>query len=691
MYGGGLAVLVILLFLRNIRSTLVISLAIPISVIATFALVYFGGFTLNLMTLGGLALGVGQMMDSSIVVLENIFRRREEEGESPIDATINGTAEVGTAVVASIITTLVIFVPLIFVRGVTGILFKELAYVIIFSQICSLLVALSLVPMLASKLLKETPHQVHARGRTFIGRIAAASDAMFDRLDAAYRDLLRSALHHRLSTVLIAVATFGASLLLWPYIGSEFMPPADEGEVRVNGEMELATRLEAVDRQTRLMERLVFPAVPEVVATEVSVEGGSGGEAEGNIRLTLVSAMQRTRSNEEIAEDLRKRVEGQIPGMTIRTRAPQGSGGLGWLVGGGGENLGVEIRGFDLDVLDALAKRVEEAIKDVPGVTDINSDQEEGLPQQTIRIERDKAADLGLSARDIAAALGTAVAGTRAGDYRVAGNAYRILVQLKDTEKLSLDEILDLTLSTPAGGDVALRNVVTTAPARGPVEIERKDQQRITRVWANVSGRPGGDVAQDVEAKLRTIPRPVGYDFIIAGSYEEQQEAFDELIVSLVLSLALVYMVLACQYESFRDPLIVMLSVPFGATGVLLTLFLTDTTLNVQSYLGCIMLGGIVVNNAILLVDQANQLRDKLGVREAVAEAGRRRLRPILMTTLTAILGLIPLALGFGEGSEQQAPLARAVLGGMLGSTLITLVFIPVMYSLFHPERRAAA
>ncbi len=684
LYGGGLAIVVLLFFLRNIRSTLVISLAIPISIIATFAMIYFGGFTLNLMTLGGLALGVGMMVDSSIVVLENIFRRRSENGEPPAEAAVKGAREVAAAIVASTITTLVIFLPLVFVRGVSGILFQELAYVIIFSLICSLTVSLSLVPMLASRLLQ---HQTEQTGR--LRRLAAASNAFFTGLDNAYLRLVRWVLAHRLITVLFAAAVLGASLLLLPLIGSEFLPPSDEGEVRVSGKMEIGTRLDLVDRQTRKMEQIVYDAVPEAVAKVASV-GAAGwradAAAEGEIRLSLVPSGKRERSNVEIAEDLRRRLVGKIPGMEIRTRAPQGQFLLERLLGGD-QGLTVEIRGFELEVLNGLAQRVAESIGDVAGITDVDTSFEAGIPQQEIRVDRDKVADLDLSVRDVTRLLETAVAGSKAGEYRTGGNAYRILVQLKDAEKRSLNEILDLTLSTDSGEQVSLRNVVAAVPSRGPILIDRKGQQRLVTVQANVAGRDLGSIARDVQARLNQIARPVGYDLMVAGNFEEQQKAFGELVMSLVLALILVYMVLACQYESLRDPLVVMLSVPLAAVGVLITLFATGTTLNVQSYIGCIMLGGIVVNNAILLVDQAGQLvRNGMATREAMAEAGRRRLRPILMTTLTTILGLLPLALGIGEGADAQAPLARAVVGGLTGSTLITLVLIPAVYSLFHPE-----
>lgn len=686
LYGGALAVVVLLFFLRNFRSTIVISLSIPISIIATFALIYFGGFTLNLMTLGGLALGVGMMVDNSIVVLENIFRRRDELHEGKVDAAIRGAAEVGPAVVASTITTLVIFLPLVFVQGVSGILFQELAYVIVFSLLCSLLVSLSLVPMLASKLV-ESPEERHLQYETqpsWIGRLADTSEAALRKLDNRYRDLLRWVLRHRFFTVLTSLCCLGGGILLYPYIGSEFMPPSDEGEVRVDGEMEVGTRLDIVDAQARRMEDIIRPAVPEAIT--LVTEASDSGYAE--VRLALVPARERTRSNTEIADDLRKRLAGQIPGMEVRVTAPQGQFLLGRLLGGGGDGLTVEIRGFDLDTLDLLTRRVAEALREVPGLTDFDTSRDDGIPQQELTVDRSKAADLGFSVRDVAQAIETAFAGTQAGEFRSGGNAYRILVQFRDAERLGIDEVLNLTLTSPSGERVALRNLVAAEGGRGPTQIERKDQQRITTVSANIEGRDLGSVAREVQAILDGIARPAGYDLAVAGNYEEQQESSRELLASMILALVLVYMVMACQYESLRDPLIVMCSVPMAATGVLATLYFTNTTFNIQSYIGCIMLGGIVVNNAILLVDQAGQLRtlDGLPTREAVAEAGRRRLRPILMTTSTTILGLIPLALGIGEGADAQAPLARAVIGGLAGSTLITLVLIPAIYSLVHAD-----
>lgn len=686
LYGGGLAVVVLLFFLLSLRSTLVIGVAIPISMVATFALMYFFGLTVNLTTLGGMALGVGMMVDSSIVVLENVFRRRDELGEPVAEAAEAGAREVAPAIVASTITTLVVFLPLAFVRGVSGILFRDLAFVIVFSLMASLVVSLTVLPMLAAKLLPAAG-PVTAEGQAWAARARGA----FLGLSARYLELLQASLRHPIRTVVGAGALLGVSLLLVPAIGTEFLPPSDEGEVRVRGEMEIGTRLGVIDVQAERMEALVAPAVPEAVA-RVTTVGASGRRPEdasmAEIQLALTPATERGRSNTEIADELRKRLQGQLPGMALKIRAPQGSFILERLLGTE-DGLTVEVRGFELARLDALAEAVAEAVRDVPGITDVDVDRKDGVPQASLQIDRAKVADLGLTVRDVARVIEAAVAGAQAGEFRSGGNSYRILVQLAGVRDLSLDDILGLTLTTRSGKAVTLRNVVSAEPNLGPVVIYRKGQQRLVSVAANVAGRDLGSVAADVQERLRRIAIPNGYEVRVSGAFEEQEEAFSELLTSLLLAVLMVYMVLASQYESLRDPFVVMFSVPVAAIGVLAMLFLTRTTLNVQSYIGCIMLGGIVVNNAILLVDQAGTLHaEGMAARDAAVEAGRRRLRPILMTTLTTILGLVPLALGVGEGADAQAPLARAVIGGLLGSTPVTLLLIPVVYVALHRGRR---
>lgn len=687
IFGGSLAILVLLFFLRNIRSTVIIATAIPTSIMATFALMYFSGFTLNIMTLGGLALGVGMLVDNSIVVLENIFRLRESGG-APDQVATMGSDEVTSAIIASTLTTVVVFLPLIFVRGMAGVMFKQLSLVISFALLCSLAAAITLVPMLAAKILPPTSAGPTGR-ETLASRIFRISGRWFERLEEAYKRLLHGALDHRTVVVVGTVALLGGSLALIRMVGVEMMPSSDEGEVRVNAEMEVGTRLEVLDEKFRIIEDVVKKEVPETKNTVTSVGGtgwmGGGGHT-GEIRIALKPQAERSRSSEEVAAILRQKLM-NLPGVTIRTRAGEGLFLLR-MATRGSERVEVRIRGYDLQTADALAQRVKKLVEEVDGVTDAQVSRESGSPEEIIIVDRQKVADMKLTVSQIANMLQTVLSGTRAGYYREGGDEYTILVTVKDSERMDLREILDLTLTNADGQPVVLRNVVESRPRSGPVRVERVDQERVVMVSANITGRAMGSIISDIREELRSIPVPRDFGIGFGGDYEEQQKAFRELRLSLVLSLVLVYMVMACQYESLRDPFVVMFSVPLAAIGVILILFLTNTTFNIQSFIGCIMLGGIVVNNAILLVDHTNLLRrrDRMPLREAIEEAGRRRLRPILMTSLTTVLGLLPLALGAGEGGEAQAPLARAVIGGLLSSTLITLVFVPIVYSIF--ERR---
>jgi HAE1 family hydrophobic/amphiphilic exporter-1 len=688
IFGGFLAIGILLLFLRSVRSTIIIATAIPVSIIATFALLYFGHLTLNIMTLGGLALGIGMLVDNAIVVLENIYRMHESG--MPLErAAVDGANEVTAAVVASTLTTLVVFLPLVFMRGMSGVMFKQLSIVVAFSLLCSLAIALTLVPMLAARILpsgsQRGPHK-----DTLGHRLYESSGRFLVALENTYKRLLHLALGHRVLVVVSAAVAVAAVLLLTPYIGVELMPATDEGEVRIEAEMQVGTRLDLLDSKFRVMEQIVAESVPEARNVVVNVGGShwyGGGGHTGDIRIALVRQSERKRSSQQIADDLRKRLS-SIPGILARTRAGQGL----FIMRMGTDEANkviVEIRGHDFATADLLAQRVNETVAAVEGVADTRISRDPGGPEEEILIDRQKAADMHLTVSGIANALQTILSGTQAGYYRQAGDEFSILVKLRDAEKTDLRDILDLTLTNADGQPVVLRNVVDVAPQRGPVLIERKDQERMITVTAEVSGRDMGSVIADIRERLHAIPVPSEFTIGFGGDYEEQQKSFRELLFSCVLALVLVYMVMACQYESLRDPFVVMFSVPLAGIGVILMLFYTGTTFNIQSFIGCIMLGGIVVNNAILLVDHTNLLRrrDGLAIREAIEEAGRRRLRPILMTASTTVIGLVPLAIGLGEGGEAQAPMARVVIGGLLSSTLITLVFVPVIYSLF--ERHA--
>lgn len=695
LLGGVLAVVVLLFFLRSLRSTAVIAAAIPVSIVAAFALMYFAGFTINLMTLGGLALGIGMLVDNAIVVLENIYRLRER-GASSMEAAVKGSEEVTAPIIASTLTTVVVFLPLIFVRGMAGVMFKQLAIVIAFALLCALAAALTLVPMLASRLLRR-PGAGSAGGSGpapgLSARLLQSSEGVFQTMESAYKGLLHVVLNHRVYVTLGALLALGASLLLVPLIGSELMPQSDEGDVSVDLEMEVGTRLELTAEALAQVEDIVRREVPEIKSMVTSAGGrwGTSGSHSGDINISLVPLAQRNRSNEAVAVALHRKLSG-LPGATIRVRASQGFIGRVMqrsMGAGGSDRLQVQIRGHDLATAEELARRVQGIVREIDGVTDARLSRDIGTPEDLVVIDRLKAADMRLTVRKIAETLQTVLSGTRAGNYREGGDEYTIRVQVAGADRMAMDEVLDLTVTNSAGEPVVLRNVVSVQPRRGPVSVARQDQERITTVSANFSGRDMGSIYADLRTALAGLPVPQDFSIVFGGEYEEQQKAFAELLLGFVLALVLVYMVMACQYESLRDPFVVMFSVPMAAIGVLLMLFLTGTTLNIQSFIGCIMLGGIVVNNAILLVDTINLLRrrDGLPLREAIEEAGRRRLRPILMTTLTTLLALTPMALGIGEGGAEQAPMARAVIGGLASSTLITLIFVPVVYSLFEGLR----
>jgi HAE1 family hydrophobic/amphiphilic exporter-1 len=685
MYGGLLAIFILLFFLANVRSTLVIAASIPISIIATFSLIYFNGMTLNVMSLGGLALGVGMMLDNSIVVLENIFRIKQT-GVATIKACTGGTKEVTGAIIASTVTTLIVFLPMLFVRGSAGIMFRQLALVIAFSLLCALFVALTLVPMFSSRLL-ATPHNPGEKPES---KLALRAKAIFAKMENGYQRLLHYSLDHRGGVIAVAAGILVISLLLMRFVGQEYLPQTDEGEVDVTVEMEVGTKLSVMDQKLKEVSAMVKQFVPEVAILEERAGSGGwrGGANQGNITLRLRPKSERSRSSIEIAADLSQKLS-QVPGALIRTRVSGGQMMFGMRGGGGQERLQVEIRGYDMDVAQALAEQVKRVVETTRGVTDVRISRLEGTPEQHLLIDRHKASEMKLSVNQVASFIQTVLMGTQASQFREGGREYRILVKVKDSEFLDVTDILDLTMTNADGQAISLRNLMDVQPRRGPQRIERRDRERIITVSAEVAGRDLGSVIGDVRQSLKTVPVPRDFTIGFTGDYEEQQKAFRELLISILLAIFLVYMVMAMLYESLRDPLIVMFSVPLAIIGVVLMLLLTGTTFNVETYIGCIMLAGIVVNNAILLVDYTNLLRrrDKMEMRAAIEEAGRRRLRPILMTAMTTMIAMTPLALGIREGSELQAPLARAVIGGLLSSTLITLIVVPVVYSLFEKKR----
>ena len=682
LLGGILAVLILLFFLRNLKSTTVISTAIPISIMATFGLLYFNGFTLNLMTIGALALGVGQLLDNSIVVMENIFRHREMGKESK-QAAIEGANEVGSPILASTLTSIVVFLPLLFMRGMSGIMFQQLAFVVVFALICSLATALTLVPMLSSRLIKVSA-EPDPKSKRLTARLYFAIGKILSTIELFYKKLLAAALDNRGKTALIALLLLLAAFVLTRSIDSELMPMSDEGEVRVSLDMVAGTKLELVDQKMLEAESRIKD-MPEITSIVASAGGGGWGSSNtGSLRISLLSRSDRTRSHQQIADEMRARL-GALPVTRVRGFAVSNNR-LTRVMGGGGGRIEIQVRGHEMDEAYRLAGIIMQHVESVDGITDVNLSRTAGAPEDLVIIDRVKAAELGMSVQQISATLETVLSGRSAGDYLDHGKEYPIMVQVKDADQMPIKELLDLSVSNSDGVPIVLRNVVSTQSGESSTVIERVNQERMIDVSANISGRNHSAVIGDIQNRLDEIPVPIGFSVEIVGDYKEQQESFRELFIGIILALVLIYMVMASQFESIRDPFIVMFSVPFALIGVSLILFITGTTFNIQTYIGIIMLAGIVVNNAILLVNTTNQLRehDNMKLREAIEEAGRRRLRPILMTALSTVLGLLPMAIGMGEGSETQAPLARAVVGGLLSSTLITLVVIPVLYSAFE-------
>lgn len=684
MYGGLLAIIILQFFLGNLASTAIIAIAIPVSIIATFALMYYFEFTLNIMSLGGVALGIGMLVDNSIVVLENIFRYREK-GLGMVDAAIKGSSEVAMPVLASTMTTVVIFLPLLFVEGMTGLMFKQLAYIVGFSLFCSLIISLTVVPMLTSKFLK-----LNGKGRPgFFKRISNAMISTILRIHSYFLDLVMQ--YRKICIFMIGIA-IALSIGLARNIGTELMPSADESEVRVSIELEEGSRLSLVEKIFIMAEKIVVEKVPEAEMVFTNVGGGMGGGGgalnSGQIRIPLVESSKRSRSTAKVAADLRKDLAG-IPGVKLRTREGQG---LFMLRRGSADadKLEVQIRGFDLQIADQLGSEVEKVLRSIDGVTDVQMTREKGVPERIIVIDRERAADLKLTIAKISSYLETMMAGSSAGNLRDGGDEFKILVKADNAEYLKLEEVLNLSITNSAGNQVMLRNVAHVESQMGPTFIERLDQERTLKVSANVDGRALGFVIDEAQEKLRAIPVPSNFSILMAGDYEEQQKSYRELLFSFILALVLVYMVMAIQYESLYDPIIVMMTVPLSMLGVIPILYLTGTTFNVQTFIGCIMLGGIVVNNSILLVDHINDLRSDhdMDMVKAVKAAAIDRCRPILMTALTTILGLLPLAIGLGEGGEVQAPMARAVIGGLTCATFISLLIIPIIYLEFDKAFR---
>ncbi len=679
--GGILAVIILLIFLRSIRSTLIIGLSMPISVIATGILLYFAGITLNIMTLGGLALGIGMLVDNSVVVLENIYRF-VQEGYEKKEAAIKGAAEVAMAVTASTLTTIAVFLPMVFVEGITSIMFREFALTVTFSLVSSLVVALTLIPMLASKLLviDEFEGKHHETRFPIIGAILDQSDKVYKGLEEKYRSLLGWSLKHKKTVVMIAVVTFIASIISITFIGMEFIPESDEGTFTIGVELEAGAKVEETDAiMMEVIDKIMDIDSLEYVFSTTSGNSFLGSDNNvGTINGVLVPLSDRDVSVFDVVNEVEKRVA-DIPGAIITVQAQSSMGMMT-----GGSAISIQVKGDDLDGLKRVGDQIVEEIKDVEGTRNASSSMEDPITQVAIRLRDNDAARFGLTTAQVSNAVKAMLDGRVATRYKLEGEELDVVIEGDNRYGESVENLKQLEISSPMGGTVPLGMIADISEEVSAIAINRSDQARYITISADIYGRDLASVSADIEERVNALNLSSEYLVEFGGQNQEMVEAFADLGLALLLAVILVYMIIAAQFESLLMPFIIMMSTPLAFAGGLLGLFITNRTLNITSIIGLIMLSGIVVNNAIVLIDYINTRRSHGESREeAILNAGPIRLRPIMMTSLTTILGLVPLSLGIGEGAELQASMGTVVIFGLLLSSVLTLIFIPVVYTIF--------
>jgi HAE1 family hydrophobic/amphiphilic exporter-1 len=708
LIGGVLVLVVVLLFLRRLRPSLVVAVAIPASMIAVFAGMYLMEYTINAVSLIAMALAIGMVVDAAIVVLESIARR-VEEGEPPVDAAVNGTREVAAAVFASILTSVVIFAPLLFVRGFIGVMLGQLVFVMIFTLSASLLTALVLTPTLAARLVKPTPPAAPGARVPIHRRVAGGIERGFRGVERGYAWLLGKALRWRLVVVLLALGILGGSAVLVLRTGVDFVLADDYGFVQVIIELPQGTRLEktaeAADEIAGKLRsfdevRMTFWNAGTSESGVMSSSGGKEGINIATIMCRLVGKDQRERSEEDVVDELRPWVKKRYPNavVTYRTGNPMGA-----TLMGSDKPITLNLKGDDFQDLKVAARRVERMLADIEGTKDVSAELLDTKPDFRIMVDRKRAAKMGLSSMAIGATLRAALHGWKAGEYRAEKNPMDIMVRLRkedrknpaDLERLLIPNMsrkhVSIAGQTVHGGSQTfpLANFARIIRGRSPIEIKHMDKERVVKVGAGYRDRALGDVLEDVDLGLASLELPKGVTIEQGSEAKRQKETQADLTWVLIFSLILVYMVMSGQFESLLDPFVIMFSVPFALTGVFLTFLVTGTKLSIPAFTGLIVLVGVVVNNAIVLIDYVNQLRAEGASRdEAIQRAGERRLRPVLMTAFTTIMGMLPLALSTKEGAYIWSPLGQAVVGGLLVSTLVTLVVVPVIYSLLEPLRR---
>ncbi|MCF7919771.1 MAG: efflux RND transporter permease subunit [Candidatus Cloacimonetes bacterium] len=665
---------VIYLFLRNLRGSIIMAISMPVSVIFTFAVLYVNGLTLNIISMAGLALAVGMLVDNSVVVLENIYRHREE-GYSKAESASLGASEVSNAIVASTITTIAVFLPVLFVPGITGQIFGDMVITITCSLAVSLVVALTLVPMVSSRLIRTQAEKKNQKQNALLKSL----NSFFTWLELKYKHVLHWAINNKRKVLIAVMLLFFGSLGLIPVIGGEFMPEADQGHIQIYVEGRVGIPYDELEGLALQVENALLTAAPETDALYLrygAQEGLMAFDSASNnmeIHLKLKDASHRNRSQKEIEDSIRENFS-KIAGISYNIT--QGN------MMGDQKAIVVKLIGNDLAKGEEIANQIYEKMQKVKGFVDIEKSIEQQVPQLEVNLNQDVLNEYGLSSLQIASIISYSIQGVTAQRFREEGDEYNIHVQLDKKYRNDRAALESLLIPTMSGVNVPLRQLATIEETIAPPSIQRENQERLVSVNCNLTRKTDLNKAKRyINEILDETPIPSEFTVLIGGQAEDQQESNFWLLIAFAVAIVLVYMVMASQFESLIDPFIIFFTIPLSLIGVFLMLFITGTKISIMSLVGVVMLVGIAVNNGIVLVDYINQLRQRgLGVLEAVEKAGAARMRPVLMTAFTTIFGMVPLALEMGSGAELWAPLARSVIGGLFSTTILTLVVIPVIY-----------
>ena len=685
LYALLFVMIVVLFFLGRWRATMIIVVTIPISLIASFIYLFATGNTLNIVSLSALSISIGMVVDDAIVVLENVTTHIER-GSDPKQAAVHGTNEVAVSVIASTLTLIAVFFPLTLVTGMTGVMFRQLGWMVTIMMIISTLCALSLTPMLCSQWLKlSTKHS------NFYNKIYGPIQKGLDKFDDGYAWLLHKVVANKTVTIIICLGTFVGSIFLMKHVGTEFFPTQDNGRIGVSLETPISTRVEITQDALYRLDSLWRAKYPEIVVASYTVGPASSdntfaslsnnGSHIASMNIRLLDPGERDRGIKEIADGMRRDIETGFPEFSKAQVNVGGGRGAGM---GGQSTVDFEIYGYDFNETDSVARVLRQILEGIEGTADITISRSDYQPEYQVDFDREKLALYGLNLQTAAYYLRNRINGATASQYREDGEEYDIKVMYDKKYRTSLEDIENITLYTPTGAGVKLKELGKVVERFTPPTIERKDRERVITVSAVVDGVPMSQVVADAEIEIDELHLPPGISITLSGSYEDQQDSFSDLMLLGILIIILVYIVMAAQFESFTYPGIIMTSLLFAFSGVFIILWLSGHTLNVMSMIGAIMLIGIVVKNGIVLIDYISLNRERgMGIRNAVILGGKSRLRPVIMTTLTTILGMVPMAVGSGQGAEMWRPMGTAVIGGLTFSTILTLLFVPVLYCVF--------